>query len=178
MRDRISIFFMILVSTATVVSAGSVIAQETFKCKTPGGMVYQDRPCAGVRYAPAAPVAMPAPVTASAPAAAPVAASPGQSDMARSKAYLASRENERRIYDLKEQIARTEESIAASQQARDAEFSYLQMRQGRANNNLAGANLEQALATEMQAVNARFASDISLKQDQLKRLRDELAQVK
>lgn len=98
--------------------------------------------------------------------------------MARSKAYLASRENERRIYDLKEQIARTEESIAASQQARDAEFSYLQMRQGRANNNLAGANLEQALATEMQAVNARFASDISLKQDQLKRLRDELAQVK
>ncbi len=49
---------------------------------------------------------------------------------------------------------------------------------GLSNNNLAGANLEQALATEKQAVNARFASDISIKQDRLKQLRDELNQVK
>ena len=98
--------------------------------------------------------------------------------MERSRAYLAGREKERRVGDLKEQIARAEESIAASQQARDAELAQIDERKSLANNNLAGANLEQALATEKQAVNARFASDISIKQDRLKQLRDELNQVK
>ena len=41
---------------------------------------------------------------------------------------------------------------------------------------LAGANLEQALATEMQSVNARYATDIGIKQDRLKQARDDLAQ--
>jgi hypothetical protein len=163
MKNPVLIIFISLASTVAV-------AQETYKCKTPAGMVYQDRPCAGVRYAPEPPAG-----PATAPAAAPGAPA---SDMERSKAYLASREKERRIHDLKEQIARTEESIAAGQQARDAEISYLQARSARANNNLAGANLEQALATEMQAVNSRYATDISVKQDRLKQLRDELAQVK
>ena len=166
MRITVAVLALFLASTAT--------AQETYKCKTTGGMVYQDRPCAGVRYAPAAPLTTPSAV----PAAAPAVASAPQSDMERSRAYLAGREKERRVGDLKEQIARAEESIAASQQARDAELAQIDERKSLANNNLAGANLEQALATEKQAVNARFASDISIKQDRLKQLRDELNQVK
>ena len=31
--------------------SGYATSQETYKCKTPGGMVYQDRPCAGARHA-------------------------------------------------------------------------------------------------------------------------------
>lgn len=159
-----------LVVLAIFLASTAATAQEAYKCKTPSGMVYQDRPCAGVRYAAEAPSAS--------PAAAPAAASAPPSDMERSKAWLAGREKERRIADLKDQIARTEESIAASQHARDAEVASIQARQARANNNLAGANLEQALATEMQSVNARFATDIGLKQDRVKQLREELAQIR
>lgn len=166
MTRTILIFALFLASTATG-------AQETYKCKTPGGMVYQDRPCAGVRYA--AEAASPA---AAKPAEAKPAAAPAPGELDRNKAYLAGREKERKVADLKEQITRQEESITQSQQARDAEIGALQARQSRANNNLAGANLEQALATEMQSVNARYATDISLKQDRLKQLRDELAQIK
>lgn len=153
---------------ALALASTAAVAQETYKCKTPGGMVYQDRPCAGVRYA-AEPAASPPAVATSEARAAP-------SDMERSKAYLAGREKERRIGDLKEQIAHLEESIARSQQARDAELYALRERKAYANNNLAGANLEQALATEMQSINARYATDIGIKQDRLKQLRDELAQ--
>lgn len=151
---------------AIALAAQAAVAQETYKCKTPAGMVYQDRPCAGVRYAPE-----------SQAGSAPVAKAP-TGDMERSKAFLATREKDRRTGDLKDQIARMEESIATSQQARDAEIAALQERSGRANNNLAGANLEHAMATEKQAVNSRYATDISIKQDRLKQLRDELAQVK
>jgi len=166
------IFALFLASTA----AG---AQETYKCKTPGGMVYQDRPCAGVRYA--AEATSPAPVVK--PAEARPAATPAVSDLDRNKAFLAGREKERAAADqkakidhLKEQIAHQQESINQSQQARDAEIAAIEARKARANNNLAGANLEQALATEMQSVNTRYATDINLKQDRLKQLRDELAQ--
>lgn len=167
MTKTLVIFAIFLASTATG-------AQETYKCKTAGGMVYQDRPCAGVRYAGDVPATMP---SAKAPEARPAATvAPAAGDLDRNKAYLAGREKERKVADLKEQIARQEESITQSQQARDAEIAGLQARQARANNNLAGANLEQALATEMQSVNARYATDINLKQDRLKQLRDELSQ--
>lgn len=172
--NRIVVFAIFLASTAAV-------SQETYKCKTAGGYVYQDRPCAGVRYAPptAAVSPVPAPdtpkVVVPSAQAAPVAA---QSDMERRRAYLATREKERRVADLKERIAHTEEAIAADQRARDSEIAYLQARSGNAKNNLAGATLEHAMAAEMQSVNARYATDISVKQDNLKRLRDELAQIK
>lgn len=172
---RLPLIFSLLLASA------AAVGQETYKCKTPGGMVYQDRPCAGVRYGGEVPAAVP---VAKAPEARPATtAAPATSDLDRNKAYLAGREKERataeqkaKISDLKEQIAHQEESISQSQQARDAEISNLQSRQARTNNNLAGANLEQALATEMQSVNSRYATDIGIKQDKLKQLRDELAQ--
>ena len=160
------IFALFMASTA-----GPAFAQETYKCKTPGGMVYQDRPCAGVRYATEAPATTSA---AKLPAESKPVAAPA-SDIERAKVYIAMREKERRVGDLKEQIARQEESIAQSQQARDAENYTLRERKSYANNNLAGANLEQALATEMQAVNSRYAIDIGVKQEKLRRLREDLA---
>lgn len=169
-RSKI-IFALLLASTATV-------AQETYKCKTAGGPVYQDRPCAGVRYAPEVPpVARPI-------SAAPAAAAP-QSDLERSKAYLASREKERqasdkerRVHELNEEILRQEESIAASRTAMDAEIAFLHQRKGTANNNLAGATFEQSVSTEMQAVVSRYNGEISHKQDRVKQLRDEIARLK
>lgn len=173
---RLSVVFaLFLTSTAAV-------AQETYKCKTPAGMVYQDRPCAGVRYAPEQP---PAQVR---PAAAPGASVPA-SDLDRQKAYLATRESERRASDEKqekerrraeinEEITRLDSAIAASRSAMDAEMALLQQRKATANNNLAGATYEQALSTEMQAVVARYNGDISINQDRVKHLREELARLK
>lgn len=173
MTLKIAVLAVFLTSTVAV-------AQETYKCKTPGGMVYQDRPCAGVRYAPApatapaaAPIRQAAPPSAAAPAAV-----PAQTDLERNKAYLAAREKERRTAEQTVEIGRLEESVSASQQARDAELAQLQARKGMANNNLAGATLEQGIATEMQAVNGRYAVDIGYKQDRLKQLRGELGHLK
>lgn len=172
------IFALFLASTAAV-------AQETYKCNIGGSMVYQDRPCPGAarrsadmpaKSGAASPAATASPMGDAKPAAAPA------SDLDRNKAYLAGREKERAVADqkakiahLKEQITNQEESISQSQQARDSEISAIEARKARANNNLAGANLEQALATEMQSVNSRYATDIVLKQDKLRQLRDELA---
>lgn len=73
-----------------------VFAQEAYKCKTPGGgMIYQDRPCAGARYpSDSVPVSTARP-TSTAPSFSPVAApaaptaAPAQTDLGRNKVYPA-----------------------------------------------------------------------------------------
>lgn len=65
--------------------------------------------------------------------------------------------------------------ISQSQQARDAELNTIKERKSLASNNLAGATLEHSLATEMQAVATRYDSDIHVKQEKLRRLREDLA---
>jgi hypothetical protein len=161
---------------ALTAAAGIATAQDAYKCSIGGATVHQDRPCPGARRSADMPAAPAKPATAPSVGATPAGDTRAAGDLDRSKAYLAAREKERRIEGLREQIVRMQESIAASQFARDDEISGLQARAARANNNLAGASLEQAMATEMQAVNARYATDISVKQDRLKQLRDELAQ--
>ncbi|MGB4227733.1 MAG: DUF4124 domain-containing protein [Candidatus Dechloromonas phosphoritropha] len=166
------IYALFLASTVAV-------AQETYKCKTPGGMVYQDRPCPGaVRRSadmpPARAESQAAKVEAAPTDATPEARKPPTS-LDRDKAYLAARAKARRINDLQEQIEGQEVSISQSQQARDAELNTIKERKSLASNNLAGATLEHSLATEMQAVATRYDSDIHVKQEKLRQLREDLA---
>ena len=98
--------------------------------------------------------------------------------MERSKAYLAEREKERKVGDIKFQIERQEELIALTRQTMNSEIESIQVRKTYAMNNLAGATLENSLATEMQAVTARYTSEIGYQQDQLKRLQAVLSAIK
>ena len=170
MTRHAMIFALFLTSTATV------FAQDAFKCSLNGTTVYQDRPCPGSTRRSADLTARPVtPTTTATTSDAPAAPPRAQSDLDRNKAYLAGREKERRINDLKSEIARNEEAILLSQHARDSELQALRTRKSLANNNLAGATLEQGLATEMQAVTSRYDTDIAVRQDKLKQLREDLA---
>lgn len=150
-------------------------AQHIYRCTINGARVIQDRPCPGTRLEAQKPVA----VSAAPAAASPAEPSPTASDdMARSKAYLAQRDKERRIIDIQFQIGQIEASIYADRQSRDRALAVIAEKKKLANNNLAGATYEQSLSTEMQAVTMRFDSDIKAKQETLKGLRDELASLK
>ena len=59
-----------------------------------------------------------------------------------------------------------------------AEISGLEYQKTTARNNLAGAVYLQSLSAEMQAVTSRHGIDISAKQDRVKKLREDLAQIK
>lgn len=98
--------------------------------------------------------------------------------MERDKAYLAEGAKARRRSDIKYEIDRLEESISASQQAMSADITALEIQKTTARNNLAGAVYLQSLSTEMQAVTSRHSIDISTKQDRVKKLREDLAQIK
>lgn len=156
------------------------IAQEPYKCKTVAGFVYQDSPCKA--QTPAMKPSEPMPGRTDKLPAPPISANTPQSDaqtrMERDKAYLADGAKARRRSDIKYEIERLEESIYASQQAMSAEIGALEIQKSTARNNLAGAVYLQSLSAEMQAVTSRRGIDISTKQDQVKKLREDLAQIK
>jgi hypothetical protein len=156
------------------------LAQEPYKCKTAAGFVYQDSPCkaqapekrpSGTTPAVAA-NQPPPPISAAAPQ------SETQARMERDKDYLAEGAKARRRSDIKYEIDRLEESISASQQAMSADITALEIQKTTARNNLAGAVYLQSLSAEMQAVTSRHGIDISTKQDRVKKLREDLAQIK
>lgn len=74
---------------------------------------------------------------------------------------------------LDAEIAARETDISDYQKAMDGELAALQTRKARANNNLAGATWEQSLATEMQAVTAKYKAKIETAQERIKTLRAE-----
>lgn len=183
-RSRYRIWSMktILPMIAAVLFLPSAGAQEPYKCKTAAGFVYQDSPCKA--QAPKTQPSGTAPdATANQPPRTPSAAVPApqseaQARMERDKAYLAESAKARRRSDIKYEIDRLEESIVASQQAMSAEISALEYQKTSARNNLAGAVYLQSLSAEMQAVTSRHSIDISTKQDRVKKLREDLAQIK
>lgn len=145
-------------------------AQETYKCRTAAGTVYQDSPCVGVPantlHVYGAP-AQAAPATKSAnAAAAPVAVD-------REKIYLASRAKERK----QAEIAAAEQEIGDLQRSMDAELNALREKKAYAKDNLAGATWEQSISTEMQSVTAKYGNEISAKQEKIRRLREDLAKM-
>ncbi len=97
--------------------------------------------------------------------------------MERSKAYLSEREKERKKDDLQAKIARNEDAIRGYQNLMHAEIELLQAKKGLAKNNLAGATWEESLSTEMNAVTARYRSEIEIRQEENKVFRAELSKL-
>lgn len=154
-------------------------AQETFKCKINGNIVYQDRPCPGsVRYSDSLPPQKP-----KGPAVAPANSGTEQTqtseikkgDIERQKSFLDARAKERKISDLRSQIVDQEASIAMLHQRMANELAALDEKASTARNNLAGATFLQSVATERQAVTSRYDIEISTQRERLKQLREDLA---
>ncbi len=163
---RVAVAF---VSLGTFISFCS-IADDIYRCPSAGGTtVYQANPCkGGVNKG-----SVSSGVTARAEA------EPKQAlnDMERSKAYLSEREKERKKDDLQAKIARNEDAIRGYQNLMHAEIELLQAKKGLAKNNLAGATWEESLSTEMNAVTARYRSEIEIRQEENKVFRAELSKL-
>lgn len=159
-------------------------AQETFKCKINGGYVYQDRPCPGTgRYSdgltekPARQVST-APVLENTTSANVGQTAPKvQSDLERQKEFLAKGAKDRKVSDLKYQIDIVTQKIANLHSQMNVELANVEHERSTATNNLAGATYLQSLATEKQAISARYELEIGTQRENLKALREELAKV-
>lgn len=133
------------------------------KCLVDGKMVYQAAPCkAGTAKATLAPR-----VDVSEDAA-----------RANREKFLADdkvRQASNRRDQIDGAIAGLERDINGYQKSMDAELAALQAKKSLANNNLAGATWEQSIATEMQAVTAKYQTRIQAAQERIKALRQEKA---
>lgn len=147
----------------------AAVAQDAYRCKVNGAFVYQDQPCANMRQA-----------AASHPSSVPRAAEPvaAANDLDRQKAFIASQEKNRRIATIKDEIEMLEQQNINAAAHRDGDLANLQARKRLANNNLAGATLENSISVEMQAVTERYAADQAGRNERLRALRDELSRIK
>lgn len=150
-------------------------AQDVYKCRTPGGLVYQNRPCAQETVE-----------TYSEPAAAKGGAK-GQAgawagpvgNQKQAEAYLAERARQRQAEDLKSEIAQIERDIAASQQSMNNELAALrEKRDDYSRTTDPNDPLVRNMVWEMEAVAQRYAAEIGVKQDRIKILQNELANLK
>ena len=135
--------------------AGSVSAQTIYRCEVDGQLVFSQQPCAedAERIEHDFPV-----VESAAPVAAP-------------DNYVARVRIER-------QIRRHENRVRSLQASRDRDIATLRQRMARANNNLAGAQYMESIATDMQALGDRYDSRIEVEQRAIDRLRDDLARIR
>lgn len=165
-----SLFF-----ASTVALSSAAFAQETYKCKVGGSMVYQDRPCAGtVLRSESMPPSKPAAASASAPE----HVSPAVSDLERQKAFLAKGAKERKISDLQYEIGRADASISRLQAEMAEKIAAIDRQKLSANNNLAGATYLNSLSTEQQAITTRYQVNISTLRARLQTLQEKLAEAK
>lgn len=88
---------------------------------------------------------------------------------------LAGFERERRIRELKDEIAGLERVIDSRNRRMQVEMESLRYRKSFANNNLAGATYEQSLSTEMQAVATRYKAQNEVEFERIRALRTELS---
>lgn len=84
---------------------------------------------------------------------------------------------EREVRKIKGRISSLEQDIRGYRQKMNAELLNLDIDRASANNNLAGATWEQAIAMEKRAVIENYNSQISQAQDEIKRLRGELREL-
>lgn len=88
-------------------------------------------------------------------------------------------ERDRRVRELERQVADAEAGFGIRNQRMSAEIEQLHGQRYRAKNNLACATYEQSLATEMQAVAAKYKKALNdVETERLKTLCDELARAK
>jgi hypothetical protein len=147
---------------------GQPALAEVYRCEVDGQVIFSDQKCGDdhrvVEIAPPP------------PSVAPASSAEGHDAMDIMAAAERISANNR-----KEQIARKirQKRIAINvlQDERDAELARLRATMGRANDNLAGATWQQSLATEMQAVNQRYDSEIAIAQDEIRDLQSQLAAI-
>lgn len=75
---------------------------------------------------------------------------------------------------IQNRISRLRSNVSRYQRNMDAELDVLRVKKSRANNNLAGATYEQAIAMEMRAVIDKYTTKINTSNDQIKQLRFQL----
>lgn len=80
----------------------------------------------------------------------------------------------RKIRENEAEVERRESKIERLEKERDSKIAELDRRQKYANNNLAGAQFMESLATEMQAVNSQYGGKIDSENRKIDRLLDEI----
>ncbi len=157
--------------------------EEIYRCPGPNGTsVYQPNPCKGGTYK-GSMNSVPASPQTNTPTSQTYATPPlGQppavpSDLDRQKAFIASRELQYKKDDIHALISKNDALIRSTQSLMDAEIELLRAKKGLAKNNLAGATWEASLSEEMQAIVSRHKVTIDMKQDENKRLREELSKL-
>ncbi len=142
-----------LLVTLLLVWSGATSA--AYKCTDErGNPVFSDRPCGES----AEEVSIEAPAESG-------SVVPG--DFSAVRASSSVRDGERQIEYLEDRIERYERE-------RDAKLDKLEKDSYRAANNLAGAQYQTSLATEMQAVSSNYSSKIAAERDKINRILDEI----
>jgi hypothetical protein len=137
----------------SVTAAQAAAETKFYHCKDKWGQpVFSERPCG----ADAAAGSVEAP---------PVSGSVAPEDMSKVSASNSLRDAERQVEYLEDRIDRYESE-------RDRKLADLERRSNFANNNLAGAQYQESLATERQAVTAQYQSKIDADNEKIRRLRD------
>lgn len=144
--------------------ASSSTHATVYQCVVSGQKVFSDKPCA----ADAKEVVIKAPPAS------------GGSGMVTegTREWMKGRESERQIRDIDREIERRKAGVTTLRRAMDDALLDWQRQKSLANNNLAGATWEAALAQEADVIRQRFQSQIDeeLKEiDRLRQQRDRLA---
>lgn len=82
------------------------------------------------------------------------------------------------VREAERDIARRESQLDQLEKVRDQKIAELQRRTDYANNNLAGAQYRESLATEMQAVNGQYQGKIDREQGDIDRIRAQMDRVR
>lgn len=164
MRSSLSILAVAMLVTTPSWAINKCIGAD-------GKVSYQAQPCSGgtskTINVQAAPTTVPkagSGVTAAEP-----------SSQTSEQRTLARFERDRRIREVKDQIAGLERDVEQRNRRMQTELDALRYRKSFANNNLAGATYEQSLSTEMQAVTSRTRAQNDVDFERIKALRSELA---
>lgn len=98
---------------------------------------------------------------------------PSADDVARAQNEITELGNEFNNSKKQRDIAGIEEEIRVKRNQMDTEIRILRERQSTASNNIAGAQYYSGLATEMQAVTARYQGEIDMLQRRIQSMRDD-----
>ncbi|TXS96191.1 DUF4124 domain-containing protein [Parahaliea maris] len=168
-----------ILGVVILLAAVPAVGQTSFyKCKDQWGQpVFSQRPCGdnAVKGAVSGPQTLGAQAGGGEPSEQPSAqpSAPGASGDTWDRIAA-----DREIRSAEREINRAENRIDALHRERDRKVAALTRRSGYANNNLAGAQLKESLATEMRAINEQYRDKIEREERRLDRLREQIDRVR
>lgn len=169
-----------LLAIAAVVALSAPARAQIYKCQINGKTVFSDQPCAPD----AAPIKVqparghsptePAPPAALGTSATsqPLEYGPAATE-ARLRSITDDMSRQRQLREIEHQIKIEYLRINDEEDAMQGEIAALRARKRRANNNLAGAVLEQSISNEMAAVTSRYETRIQTIRSKIDRLESE-----